>query len=134
MLHPRHEMMFTHAKNMAPYQPKVKRVKEMVRRPVLGPKVAMYAGGIMPIKLKNKIVRNESHQPMNHSCGPRVPREKVLTVKLADILTSKHRDLLRNIPNAEIVERFLVCLLKRKNTFNSPLLSTNSSHKVHTFL
>jgi hypothetical protein len=94
----------------------------------------MYAGGIMPIKLNNKIVRNESHHPIDHNCGPRVPREKVLTVKLADILTSEHSDPLGNVPNAEIIKGLLVALFMRKNSFNSSFFATKSSHKVDTFL
>jgi len=73
----------------------------MARRPILGPKVAMYAGGIMPIILKNRMVKNESHQPRKNKLGPRVPgvisvmpvkflpRENVDTVKFALIQTEK---------------------------------------------
>lgn len=64
ILHPIQAMMFAHASTMAPYQPKENLVNVKVRRPVLGPKVAMYAGGIMPMRLKKKIVRNKSHHPM----------------------------------------------------------------------
>jgi hypothetical protein len=35
----------------------------IARRPIFGPKVAIYAGGIIPIALKKKIVKNESHHP-----------------------------------------------------------------------
>jgi len=73
----------------------------MARRPILGPKVAMYAGGIMPIILKKRMVKNESHQPRKNKLGPRVPgvirdipgkclpSEKVDTVKFALIQTEK---------------------------------------------
>ena len=52
----------------------------------------------MPMRLKKKMVRNESHHPMYHICGPSVPREKVLTVKLADILTYQYNTRKVNIP------------------------------------
>ena len=74
----------------------------MARRPILGPKVAIYAGGIIPIKLKKKIVKKESHHPRKNRPGPRVPNryqrhkitlaipsEKVETVKFALIHTEK---------------------------------------------
>ena len=66
----------------------------------MGPKVAIYAGGIIPIKLKKKMVKNESHHPRKKSPGPRVPdismssvhvipSENVETVRFALIQTEK---------------------------------------------
>ena len=74
----------------------------IARRPILGPNVAMYAGGIIPIKLKKNIVKKESQNPRKKRPGPRVPNryqrhkitiavpsEKVETVKFALIHTEK---------------------------------------------
>src|SRR5271154_5775160 len=49
----------------------------MVRRPSLGPSVAMSAGGIAPIILKKRRQRNESHHPKKKRPGPSVPKAKV---------------------------------------------------------
>jgi hypothetical protein len=43
------------------------------RRPILGPNVAIYAGGIIPIALKKKIVKKLSHHPRKNNPGPSVP-------------------------------------------------------------
>ena len=54
----------------------------MVRNPSFGPKVAMSAGGIDPMMLKNKSVAKESHHPSSKSAGPRVPNASVATPTL----------------------------------------------------
>jgi hypothetical protein len=46
----------------------------------------MYAGGIMPIILKNRMVKNESHQPRKNKLGPRVP------VFISAILIDNHTE------------------------------------------
>jgi hypothetical protein len=74
----------------------------IARRPIFGPKVAIYAGGIIPIALKKRIVKKESHHPRKNNPGPsvpivisaidkheNVPSEKVETVKFALIHTEK---------------------------------------------
>jgi hypothetical protein len=48
----------------------------IVRRPDIGPKQAMNATGIIPTKLKNIIVANESYRSNLNTDGPSVPAAK----------------------------------------------------------
>jgi hypothetical protein len=134
------EMILTQARSMAPYQPNEYRVNVMVRSPVKGPKVAIYAGAIIPRRLKNKMVRKESHQPMKNNPGPKVPSAKVLTVKLADALKFKLAARTKKlffreyIPDREVVKRLLISLLMRQNSFNSSLFTTHAIHEIDALL
>lgn len=73
----------TNAITLAGYQPKEYLGITMSLRPSFGPKVAMRAGGIEPMMLKNKMQRNESHHPRSNSEGSRLP----VTIVATSILT-----------------------------------------------